>query len=270
MTDKRYKIGVMCICLNEPYWQYAKDMIESANKHLLKEHDVEFLFWSDMPKESSYGATVFPTEAVTWPYPTLLRYHLFLKEEEYLRKFDYLFYVDIDMLFVGTVGSEILGEHLTMTQHPMYALRPGLYPPFEPNLNSTAYIPRLGRHIHQNGQLRLEPLYAAGGFQGGTTDSFIKAMRSMKRTIDDDFTKNYAAIWNDESHWNKYLFDNPSTVSVVLDPSYCYPDSLIKEYYIPIWGRDYSPKLVTITKKFSLSKEGGEAVSQVIGDFKKI
>ena len=267
---KKLKIGLMCICLNEQYWEYAKNMIETANKFFLKNHDVEYMLWSDMPDSYSYGATVFPTEPTTWPMPTLLRYHLFLREEEYLKKFDYIFYCDIDMLFVDHVGDEVLGEKLTAAQHPMYALRAGLYPPYEPNINSAAYIPRLGRYVVDNGQIKLEPLYLAGGFQGGETKSFIKAMHAMKRTVDEDFSKNYVAIWNDESHWNKYLFDNPSETSIVLSPSYIYPDSMIKEYYIPIWGRDYPPKLVTITKKFSLSKEGGKAVSNITKDLKNL
>ncbi len=88
-------------------------------------------------------------------------------------------------------------------------------------------------------------------------------MKQMKGMIDKDFAMNYIPIWNDESIWNKYLFDNPP--SVVLSPSYIYPDSLIKEYYEKVWGCSYEPKLITLTKKFSVSSDGGEAVKQMIG-----
>lgn len=254
---KKLKIGILCICLNPMYWEYAKPMIESAQKHLLVNHDVEFMLWSDMPEHVNYGATIFPTEPLEWPYPTLLRYSLFLQQEEYLKKFDYIFYTDLDMLYVNTVGEEILGNGLTMAQHPMYALKRAYVPPYEPNPDSTAYIPRFGRiYMDEDGKKWLEPLYAGGGFQGGKTSVFIEAMKVMRKRINDDFNKNYIAIWNDESHWNKYLAENPP--AVVLSPSYIYPDSLIPEYYEKIWGCSYVPRIVTLTKKFSTTKEAGD------------
>jgi len=75
-------------------------------------------------------------------------------------------------------------------------------------------------------------------------------MKVMKSMVDKDLLNGYIAIWNDESHWNKYLFKHKP--AIVLSPSYIYPDSLIKEYYEPRWGQSYPPKLVTLTKKSSL------------------
>ena len=74
-----------------------------------------------------------------------------------------------------------------------------------------------------------------------------------------EMNKNYIPRWNDESAWNKYLFLNPPTV--YLDPSYVYPDSLINAYYVKLWGRNFVPKLVTITKQHSLTKEGGAGLA---------
>jgi hypothetical protein len=87
-------------------------------------------------------------------------------------------------------------------------------------------------------------------------------MKEMKKNIDKDFTNNYIAIWNDESHWNAYLAKNEP--EVVLTPSYIYPDSLIDDYYVKIWGVNYQPKLMTLTKKFSTSSEGGTAVNEML------
>ena len=251
----RYRIAIVCICLNEPYWQYLSDMIASARKFLLKGHDIDFICWTDIPSNTSIDAKIIPTEPCTWPTPTLMRYHLFLKQEELLREYDYIYYVDADMKFVSRVGEEIIGN-LVAAQHPMYAIRKDYCPPYEPNEKSTSFIPRPGRVIEEGGQKRYEPLYFAGGFQGGRSDIFIQAMKEMKDMIDEDFTKNnYIPVWNDESCWNAYLFKNPPTV--VLNPSYIYPDSLINGYYKKLWGKNYVPKLVTITKKFSITKENG-------------
>lgn len=263
MMTNRYKVAVVAICLNPQYWQYLPPMIESARKFLLKGHDVDFIVWTDMPEDTKIDAKIIPTVPFQWPLPTLHRYTLFLRQEELLSTYDYVFYVDADMKFVSRVGDEILGEGLTAAVHPMYYIRQELIPPYEPNHDSTAFIPRPGKVVTEEGKKRFQPYYYAGGFQGGRADKFIEAMKVMKTNIDKDFSENYIAIWNDESHWNRYLFDNPP--SVVLNPSYIYPDSLINEYYIPkVWGRNFVPKLVTITKKFSLTKEGGQNLQQML------
>lgn len=256
----RYKVALISICLNQPYWQFIGPMFESARKFFLNGHQVDYFVWGDMPELP--GATVIPTEPHPWPMPTLQRYTLFLGQEGKLKDYDFIFYCDADMLFVSKVGDEILGDGLTAAQHPMYALRQEYIPPYEPNKDSLAFIPRSGRVVSVNGKKKFESLYFAGGFQGGRADKFIEAMKVMKSNIDKDFMNNYVAIWNDESHWNKYLFDNPP--SVILNPSYIYPDSLNRVYYQRVWGRNYVPKLVTLTKKFSLTKEGGENLQQTM------
>ena len=270
----RYKIALLSVCLNKDYHQYLSPMIESARKFLLKGSEIDFLVWTDMPPEIDLGKNVtkYPTEPMGWPAPTLFRYNLFLEQEEKLKEYDYVFYCDADMLFVSRVGEEILGEGLTAAQHPMYALSQEYIPPYEPNSKSTAYIPRPGKILEKGGKKKFQPYYYAGGFQGGRPEAWVKAMKEMKKNIEKDFAAGienreiqpgYISIWNDESHWNKYLFKNPP--AVVLSPSYIYPDSLIKSYYqAKIWGRAYVPKLVTLTKKFSLSKEGGTALTQLL------
>lgn len=251
----RFKVAVVAICLNQNYWPFISDMINSAKKFLLKGHDVDFILWTDMPSDFKIDAKIIPTEPFVWPLPTLHRYHLFLREEELLKEYDFIYYCDADMKFVSRVGDEILGD-LVAAQHPMYAIRREYQPPYEPNDKSVNFIPRPGRVIDENGKKRFEPLYFAGGFQGGRSENFIAAMKEMKDLVDTDFTDNgYIPIWNDETVWNKYLFTHPPTV--VLNPSYIYPDSLISNYYMKVWGRNYVPKLITITKKFSLSKDGG-------------
>lgn len=313
---KRFKVAFICICLNPPYWEFIRRMIEGSNQSFalsghqcydvgaknlfLPGHDVDYFLWSDVPEteeevrkkatdectargltleqaggEEGLGnlykevqairampnLTIFPTESVEWPMPTLLRYHLFLQQEEVLKDYDYIFYCDVDMVFTNVVGDEILGDGLTTGVNPMYYLDKSMYPPYEPNPDSAAYIPRPGRLVEESGQKRFQPLYYAGGFQGGKTEAYITAMKVIKERIDEDLRKNYTAIWNEESHWNKYLFENPP--SVVLDPSYIYPDSLHSEYYIPRWGKEYHPKLVTLTKKHTLRPLSQEEQNQL-------
>lgn len=303
-NPKRHKVAFLWICVNPHYWEYAKKMVEGARQFFLPGHDVDYMVWSDVPKHTdtesfqraeeyllgmrwqallaqgitqlpqpeydvviqqvkdavqrakegsltAHQQTIFPIEPIEWPMGTLLRYHLFLQEEERLKDYDYIFYCDVDMQFVDYVGDEILGEGLTAAQHPMYALRENFYAPFEPNPDSSAYV----KHQKQ---------YYAGGFQGGKTKDFLRAMRAMRQRIDEDMDgKNYIARWNDESHWNRYLQDVPP--SVVLSPSYVYPDSLHEDYYFKIWPQKFFPKIVTLTKKFTTSVQAGDATKKMLG-----
>lgn len=306
-VEKKYKVAFVFICLNPLYWEYASEMVKGARQYFLPGHKTDFLFWTDIPEgrdeisqrimgafqergvdfKNEYNTSniqntinnivalrsqsdihLFPTEAIEWPYPTLLRYSLFLQQEKKLREYDYVFYCDIDMKFVNVVGDEILGSALTSAQHPMYALRKEYWPPYEPNKASEAYIPRPGKVIIENGKPRFMPLYYAGGFQGGKTKEWIKAMKKMKKMVDKDLINNYIPIWNDESIWNAYLFKNEP--SVVLTPSYIYPDSLIKEYYEPLWGCSYLPKLITLTKWFSMTPGGGEHLQKMLAETKPL
>lgn len=239
--------------------------------------EVDFSLFNDMSRkvladsfklmdEALKGTTVIETGAVEWPAPTLMRYHLFLDKAEQLKEYDYVFYMDADMRVVDKVSDEILGEGLTAAPHPGYALATNLIPPYEPNPESEAYIPRLGEIKEENGKKRFYPFYAAGGFQGGKAAAFVAAMEKMKDSIDKDFNRNYTAIWNDESHWNRFLYSYQKNGGKItfLDPSYVYPDSLIKEYYEPkVWGRSYNPKIVTLTKPFTLSLQAAQELKQL-------
>ncbi len=261
--QKTYKIGLMFIAINPPYWQYAKQVIDGVKQFFAPGHETEILLFTDMQnypeaKDVNYGATVFPVETMEWPYPTLMRYHYFLKQEEYLKKFDYLFYLDLDTRVVGIVGDEIFGEGLTVAPHPGYAIRQNLWAPLEANPHSAAFIKQPGRIIDGGGKPLFAPFYCAGGFQGGRSALFIDAMKEMQRTIDADLDKGYIARWNDESHWNKYIFEHQEDTPITyLDVSYVYPDSMIEDYYVKLWGRNYTPRLMTITKPFSLIKDDG-------------
>lgn len=296
------KVALLFICLNAQYWPFLKQVIEDARVHFLKNQNVEFFVWSDMPELDELPALletlptmeeieafpperrmeakmlvsreevkeaveylraqedihIFYTDPAPWPFPTLMRYHIFLGQEEALADFDYLYYLDVDMRIVDTVGDEILGEGLMMAEHPMYSLRREYIPPYEPNRGSQAYIPRTGVVVKtEQGQPYFKPLYAAGGFQGGAREPFITAMQDMKKSVDTDFMNNYVAIWNDESHWNKYLYTYEGPM-VVLSPSYVYPDSLVDEYYVKVWGKKYKPIIITLTKKFTTTPEAGD------------
>jgi hypothetical protein len=75
----------------------------------------------------------------------------------------------------------------------MYYVRKEYNPPYEPNEKSTSFIPRPGRVIDQGGKKRFQPLYYAGGFQGGRSHEWIEAMKTMKERKEKNSLQQQAA-----------------------------------------------------------------------------
>ena len=192
-------------------------------KHFLTDCDVTMFVFSDQEMPEKSGLIHILQEHEGWPYATLKRYHVFDKNKEILSKMDYLFYCDADMLFVDCVGKEIL-EDLVATTHPgFYNGQRGTY---ETRRESTAFV-----------GAKEGCKYYAGGFNGGSSASFLKMSEKIKNNIDVDMKKNIIAVWHDESHINRYFIDNKPTIS--LSPSYCYPES---------WNLPFEKKILALDK----------------------
>ncbi len=216
------KIGLLLIATGK-YDRFVAPLIESARKFFLTNHEITFFLFTDSDKfNNEKDVIVTPKKHTKYPGPTLTRYNTFISNKEKLLKMDYLFYCDIDMLFVDVVGDEILSERVG-TIHPGYVGKRGT-PETRPE--SLAYIPP-----DQN------MIYYAGGFNGGTSESFLKMCEILDTNIKKDLENKIIAIWFDESHLNKYFVDNPPTNS--LSPSYCYPES---------WGLPYKKRLLALDK----------------------
>jgi len=139
-----------------------------------------------------------------------------------MKKMDYLFACDADMRFVGPVGSEVLSD-LIGTEHPGFVGKRGTY---ETRSASTACV---GEDEGER--------YFAGGFYGGARDSFFGLLEGVMKQIKLDQAADVMAIWHDESHLNRYFINHPPTL--VLPPSYCYPES---------WDLPYEKRLLALDK----------------------
>jgi histo-blood group ABO system transferase len=220
-------IGVLIIATNK-YDRFVKPLIESARKHFLTNHKVTYYVFTDSEKLNGLGddVKIISHEHLKWPLPTLYRYKTFVKHKNNLINEDYLYYCDSDMLFVNTVGDEVLGDRVS-TIHPGFMGGRGTP---ETNSKSLAYVA-------PNEQL----IYYAGGFNGGTSQNFLNMSETIDKNIDIDMEKGIIAIWHDESHMNRYFINNKPTV--VLDPSYCYPES---------WNlKGYTQRLLALDKNHS-------------------
>jgi len=222
------KVGLLVIATGK-YDQFIPMLYKSMKKYFLINHDVTMFVFTDQEIPNKDGLVSFPHTHESWPNPTLKRYHVFDKYKEELLKMDYLYYCDADMRFVSEVGDEVLPNsesNLIATEHPgFYGGRRGTY---ETRLESTAYV------SDNEGEC-----YFAGGFNGGTTEAFLKMSAVIKERVDKDLEKGIIAIWHDESQMNRYLIDNKPSV---LDPSYCYPES---------WDLPFEKKLLALDKNHS-------------------
>ena len=218
--------AALCVIATGKYTRFLPGLLDSAAKFWFFDQDAEVFLFVDA-KETPLGAyhprPSSPTgrrlvkrwhDAIhePWPGPTLHRYRTMLQAEKALAEFDHIFYCDADMLFVAPVGTEICGPGLTATIHPGFAGKPRHTFTYENRPASRACVrPNEGTE------------YFAGGFQGGAAAPWLEAMSKMAANIDIDTAYGITAVWQDESHWNRHLIDNPPRVT--LPPLYCSPES---------------------------------------------
>ena len=223
---KRAKVG-LCIVATGKYDVYAESLIESARLHFCKNHDVTYFVFTDGNVQEASDVKKVYQKRLGWPYDTLKRFHVYEANKEVFKDMDYLFATDADMRFAGDVGDEILGKRVA-TLHPGFYAKPGQCS-YEKNKRSTAYVSK-----------REGKTYYCGGFYGGSREEFLKFISTAIKQIDSDLQWNHIAVWHDESHLNRYFIDHPPTV--VLNPSYCYPES---------WNLPFDKKLLALDKNHS-------------------
>ena len=224
--DKNLNIGVLIIATNK-YIRFAGPLITSAQKHFLTNHNVNYYIFTDnqdVLNNKNLPKNIIPIyrEHLLWPLITLYRYKTFVEHKEILQNNDYLYYCDADMLFVDTVGDEVLGD-LVATIHPGFMGGRGTP---ETRQQSLACV-----HPHE------QMTYFAGGFNGGKSQHFLNMSEQINKNVDIDMNNNVVAIWHDESHMNRYLINNPPTT--ILNSSYCYPES---------WNLPLPKKLLALDK----------------------
>lgn len=211
------KVGILYICTGkyDIFWQ---DFYKSSEKYFLNDCEKHYYVFTDSKKiygtDKNKNIHVIYQESLPWPLATLLRFHIFNKNEKYFSNDDYLFFMNANLLFVDYITSdEFLPEDnsLLFTQHPgMYGKNKRFFT-YDRNKKSTAYIPR-GKGKH----------YVAGGLNGGPTNLFLKMSKIIEDNINEDLKNNIIALWHDESQINKFVFNLDNYK--LLSPAYLYPE----------------------------------------------
>ena len=198
------KVALLIIATGK-YDVFIPPLLESARAFFLPQCDLQFVLFSDRAWPPDDDLTVVPQEHRPWPFPALHRFHSYLSQRVALQTFQYVFSIDADMLFVDTVGDEVL-EDLVAVLHPAFLSERGTP---ETNPESVAFI-------GPNEKLT----YFAGAFFGGRASIFWQMAAEIAANIDIDLAHKMIAVWHEESHLNRWFVDHPP--SKVLDVSYCY------------------------------------------------
>jgi glycosyltransferase involved in cell wall biosynthesis/2-polyprenyl-3-methyl-5-hydroxy-6-metoxy-1,4-benzoquinol methylase len=230
---KKNGIGLMVIATGK-YDRFIQPLIESADKFFLKNgFDVTYYAFTDSSVNiiSSRKIVKIPITHRPFPYASMDRFEHFLNNSNILSNERYLYYVDVDCLFVNDINSEIIGD-LVGVQHCGYLNRKG---PTESNIKSVLYTD----------QSRYKKYYG-GGFFGGKTDEVLKLCQWGKDMIAKDQANNIMPVHHDETVMNRYFIDHEPTIS--LTPSYHYPQgnlSMYKKMWAP---QNFEAKILLLEK----------------------
>jgi histo-blood group ABO system transferase len=220
--------ALVIIATRPRYWDFAMGLIASA-KQFFVPHDI--VIFTDSKGAPFDARHQFPWESYGYPEATLYRYHAIMSQRGVLAQYDHIFYADADAQFVAPVtGEDIFSNGITATVHSGYFARnTGGTPETRPA--SAAYVAGVRQ-------------YYCGGFNGGTSEAYLQMAEAIRNGVDADKAKGLMAIWHDESHLNRYLFDHPP--ARVLSPSFCYPEGYSGGYG---WStNEYKPIFVVLDK----------------------
>jgi hypothetical protein len=208
------RIDILTICTGK-YTIFFDELYESSEKYFLPGHDKRYFVFTDGEIKTNEKVIRIEQPKLGWPFDTMMRFKMFNSIRERLDA-DYVFFLNANMLFVDTVGDEVIpkeeNHHLMGVIHPGYQDKPNIMFPYERRPQSSVFIP--------NGQ---GVRYYQGCFNGGRTEEFMQMSSILEHSIDSDLSKSIVPLWHDESALNWYYsLKKPLTIS----PSYAYPESV--------------------------------------------
>ena len=238
------KVGVLVIATGK-YDMFFEELYDSFEEFFLPGHPKHYFFLTDSKKEDlPYNVDKFYIKRQGFPQDTLFRYKYFLTAEKEIREsgVECLYYTDVDMKAIATMGDEILPSK----EKPIVAVaHPGFY---KTNLG-TPETRRISKAFIKPTEYREH--YVAGGFQGGLTNDYLSLSKTINQMIDSDYEKGIIPVWNDESMWNRYYTTNISKIKV-LTPEYCYPEGKYKNpqmnNYHSLIKYNLTPRLLALDK----------------------
>ena len=219
--SKMKNIAILYICTGK-YDIFWEDFYKTSEKYFLNNSEKHYFVFTDAQSiydENCDRVHKIYQKTLGWPYNTLMRFNMFKGIEEKLKEFDYIFFLNANMLFVDYVGEEILPkeEGLLVAKHPAFYDKDVDEYPYDRNEKSLAYIP------YGQGDV-----YVQGAFNGGKSRDFLQLINELDKNINIDLDNDVIALWHDESQLNRYIVNKPGVR--ILEPMYCYPCGMEVSY----------------------------------------
>ncbi|UAY78607.1 glycosyl transferase [Pasteurella canis] len=241
-------IGILYIATGR-YHIFWEDFYRSSEKHFMPGVAKKYFLFSDyqgsfLGEETGSVYRIYQKK-LGWPYDTLMRFDIFLKEENLFKDVDYLFFINANVIFINDIYQN---EILIPEKDLIAALQPWFIgldidkTTYDRNPQSTAYIP-YGEGEH----------YVMGSFNGGKTAAFLEMCRQLNNNIHLDLKKDIIALWHDESHLNHYFWKNKEKIfilpsSYLLDEWQQYFPSKKTHYIKPSYLRNNDVRLIMRNK----------------------
>ncbi|XP_025905160.1 globoside alpha-1,3-N-acetylgalactosaminyltransferase 1 isoform X1 [Nothoprocta perdicaria] len=212
-------IGVTAFAIGK-YTRFVGRFLESAEQHFMKGYRVTYYIFTDNPEtipsvqlQPGRALVIVPMKKYSsWQEISMRRMENINKHiaERSHREVDYLFCLDIDMVFYNAWGAETLGD-MVAAIHPGYFKVPRSQFPYERRSNSAAYIPE------EEGDF-----YYGGAVFGGLVKKVYEFTKTCHMTVLADKANGIMAAWQEESHLNRHFLSHKP--SKVLSPEYLWDD----------------------------------------------
>jgi hypothetical protein len=201
-------IGILYIATGR-YITFWEDFFKSAEKYFITSSTKYYFVFTDTQTpilgEDTGRVTRIHQEKLGWPYDTLMRFDIFLKAEKEFEQMDYIFFFNANMKFIQTVDTSFLpiDKNLLGVKHPGFYMKKRHSFTYDTNPSSLACMkPDEGEY------------YFMGGLNGGKARHYLQLIHTLAERVKKDIDNNVIALWHDESHLNRYLFDHREDVLV--------------------------------------------------------
>ncbi|RIY35567.1 hypothetical protein [Psittacicella gerlachiana] len=221
----RTKVAVLSVNTGA-YASFFKVLFPYNYQNFLPDCEVTFFVFTDSKELAQLYAynpqvKIIPLDYQPWPLPTLFRFKYFLELESTLAEFAYVFFMNAnfyckrplyaqDLLFAPTGN---WAQDLIVVEHFGQNCLPEELRSYERNPQSQAYISPTPEKA---------TTYIAGAFNGGTSQAFLTMSRELAQRTLTDYQNNLIAVWHDESHLNRLLYDLDYQAHI-LPPHYVMP-----------------------------------------------
>lgn len=189
------------------YNVFWPDFYPNFERYFLPECDKTYFVFTDadaIAHEEQPNVRRIPWQARPWPQSTMARFDAFLSQEEALKNFDWLIFINANQQCRQTVPADMVlpdpasGQALFVVPDLPYCGRDPIFLPYERRPRSRAAIP------YNCGQC-----YVEGGLNGGTPAAFLDLSRELKARMDADLADGIIARCHDESHLNRLVAEQP-------------------------------------------------------------